>query len=177
MEVNPATQLVYIVAMYLNVYPVVISIRNSNIYQERALGIYSVPVDPDGGDANTANTGDGYKLRRFSTNNSIFSTPKRLLPKRPGFYVMMQVQRQLANEIVWLIAGIFVVCVVEAKTIMAPAPVTVLSVMYECTSAFGNAGSSMGFPNITMSQSAIYQPLSKLVVILLMYRGRHRGNV
>lgn len=90
---------------------------------------------------------------------------------------MTQIQRQLAREIVWVIVGIFIVCVVEAEAIMAPAPITVLSVIYECVSAFGTAGSSMGYPGITMSQSAKYHVLSKLVIILLMYRGRHRGKI
>lgn len=33
MALNPGTQLVYIVAMYISVYPVAISMRNSNVYQ------------------------------------------------------------------------------------------------------------------------------------------------
>ncbi|KAI8391832.1 cation transporter [Radiomyces spectabilis] len=32
-ELNPGTQLVYMVAMYISVYPVAISMRNSNVYQ------------------------------------------------------------------------------------------------------------------------------------------------
>lgn len=30
---NPGTQIVYIIAMYISVYPVAISIRNSNVFQ------------------------------------------------------------------------------------------------------------------------------------------------
>lgn len=32
-DINPGAQLVYIIAMYISVYPVAISMRNSNIYQ------------------------------------------------------------------------------------------------------------------------------------------------
>lgn len=32
-DLNPGAQLVYIIAMYISVYPVAISMRNSNIYQ------------------------------------------------------------------------------------------------------------------------------------------------
>lgn len=32
-DINPGTQIVYIVAMYISVYPVAISMRNSNVYQ------------------------------------------------------------------------------------------------------------------------------------------------
>lgn len=34
-DLNPGAQLVYIIAMYISVYPVAISMRNSNIYQVR----------------------------------------------------------------------------------------------------------------------------------------------
>lgn len=33
MKLNPGTQIVFIVAMYISVYPVAISMRNSNVYQ------------------------------------------------------------------------------------------------------------------------------------------------
>lgn len=33
MTLNPGTQIVFIVAMYISVYPVAISMRNSNVYQ------------------------------------------------------------------------------------------------------------------------------------------------
>lgn len=33
MNLNPGTQITYIVAMYISVYPVAILMRNSNVYQ------------------------------------------------------------------------------------------------------------------------------------------------
>jgi Trk-type K+ transport system membrane component len=36
---NPGTILVYIVAMYIGVYPVAISMRNSNVYQVNKLKV------------------------------------------------------------------------------------------------------------------------------------------
>jgi Trk-type K+ transport system membrane component len=59
---------------------------------------------------------------------------------------------------------------------MSPSPVTVFSIIYECVSAFANVGASLGYPNSSTAQSAQYRTLSKLVVIVLMYRGRHRGK-
>lgn len=89
---------------------------------------------------------------------------------------MTQIQRQLANEIFWVICCIFAICVIEAEAILSPSPITIASVIYECVSAFGNVGASTGYPNTTASQSQQYHTLSKLVLIILMYRGRHRGN-
>ncbi|OAD02390.1 hypothetical protein MUCCIDRAFT_39840 [Mucor lusitanicus CBS 277.49] len=143
-DLNPGAQLVYIIAMYISVYPVAISMRNSNIYQERALGIFR-------------------------------GEDEEPLLKGPDFFVITQIQRQLTSDICWVITGIFCICVIEAESIMSPSPVTIATVIYECVSAFGNVGASTGYPNTATSQAAQYRTLSKLVLIILMYRGRHRG--
>lgn len=38
-------QVLYVVMMYISVYPVVITMRNSNVYEERSLGIYAGDED------------------------------------------------------------------------------------------------------------------------------------
>lgn len=89
---------------------------------------------------------------------------------------MTQIQRQLTSEICWVICCIFAICVIEAEAIMSTSPITMSSVIYECVSAFGNVGASTGFPGTSASQAQQYHTLSKLVLIILMYRGRHRGK-
>lgn len=174
-DINPGAQLVYIIAMYISVYPVAISMRNSNIYQERALGIFrgedEEPVKFSDDDLAEA---PFIKLKRHSTMTSIAQGTKKLL-KGPDFFVITQIQRQLTSDICWVITGIFCICVIEAESIMSPSPVTIATVIYECVSAFGNVGASTGYPNTATSQAAQYRTLSKLVLIILMYRGRHRG--
>ncbi|KAI9275776.1 cation transport protein-domain-containing protein [Phascolomyces articulosus] len=173
---NPGTQIIYIIAMYVSVYPVGISIRNSNVYQERELGIYSAPsINEDGEQVTEEEEQAPSKLRRFPTMNSVVSATKKFIPKRPSFYVMTQIQRTVTHEICWVIIGIFCICIIEAEAIMSSTPITALTIMYEAVSAFGNAGSSTGYPGVTTSQSGNYHTLSKLVLIILMYRGRHRG--
>ncbi|GAA5797622.1 hypothetical protein HPULCUR_003013 [Helicostylum pulchrum] len=174
-DLNPGAQLVYIIAMYISVYPVAISMRNSNIYQERALGIFrgedEEPVRFSEKDLVDA---PFIKLKRHSTMTSIAQNTKKLL-KGPDFFVITQIQRQLTSDICWVITGIFCICVLEAESIMSPSPVTIATVIYECVSAFGNVGASTGYPNTATSQAAQYRSLSKLVLIILMYKGRHRG--
>ncbi|KAI8077808.1 cation transport protein-domain-containing protein [Halteromyces radiatus] len=173
---NPGTILVYIVAMYIGVYPVAISMRNSNVYQERSLGMYRTENEPqdDDDDHSEDNGGVILKLRTQKTINSVMTTSKKIF-HRPDFFVMTQIQRQLTKDICWVIIGIFCVCVLEAQSIMSPSPVTIGSVMFECVSAFGCVGGSLGGTVPGTSQSADYRTVSKLVLILLMYRGRHRG--
>ncbi|KAI8877728.1 TrkH-domain-containing protein [Backusella circina FSU 941] len=174
-DLNPATQLVYIVAMYISVYPVAISMRNSNVYQERALGIFrgdnEEPVSFSEKDLQSA---PFIKLTRHATISSMVTTSKKIL-KGPDFFVITQIQKQLTSDICWVITGVFLICILEAQSIMSPSPVTIATVIYECVSAFGNVGASTGYPNTATSQAGQYRTLSKLVLIALMYRGRHRG--
>jgi Trk-type K+ transport system membrane component len=96
--------------------------------------------------------------------------------KRPDFFVMQQIQRQLSSDMAWIVTGIFLITVIESAQIMNTSPITVFSIIYECVSAFANVGASLGYPNTSTSQAASYHTLSKLIVIALMYRGRHRGT-
>lgn len=176
-DLNPGTQLVYIVAMYISVYPVAISMRNSNVYQERALGIFKGDDDESVKFSEQELSNAPFiKLKRHSTMTSIAQGTKKLI-KGPDFFVITQIQRQLTSDICWVITGIFCICALEAESIMSPSPVTMATVIYECVSAFGNVGASTGYPNTATSQAGQYRVLSKLVLITLMYRGRHRGKL
>ena len=42
-------------------------------------------------------------------------------------------------------------------------------------SAYGNVGLSLGYPTINASFSAEFRTLSKLVIVAMQIRGRHRG--
>lgn len=107
--------------------------------------------------------------------SSIVTTSRKVL-RKPDFFVMTQIQHQLTSEICWVICCIFAICVIESESILSPSPITMATVIYECVSAFGNVGASTGYPNTSASQAQQYHTLSKLVLIILMYRGRHRGK-
>lgn len=134
------------------------------------------PLDNDDCYSNDESAAGGIilKLRKQRTINSVVTTSKKIF-HQPDFFVMTQIQRQLSQDICWVIVGIFCVCVLEAQPIMSPSPVTIASVIFECVSAFGCVGGSLGGTTPGTSQSNDYRTVSKLVIILLMYRGRHRG--
>ncbi|KAI9343383.1 cation transport protein-domain-containing protein [Pilaira anomala] len=160
---NPGTQIVFIVAMYISVYPVAISMRNSNVYQERALGIYHGQDDNNEEEneyEHSSNTSNFiHRLKRSTTISSVMTSSKKVL-RKPDFFVMTQIQRQLTSEICWVICCIFAICVIEAEAIMSISPITIASIIYECVSAFGNVGASVGYPSLSASQSEKYHPLS-----------------
>jgi hypothetical protein len=47
--------------------------------------------------------------------------------------------------------------------------------VFELVSAYGSIGLSIGLPNANYSTCGAFHPLSKLVVCLVMIRGRQRG--
>ncbi|KAI9278115.1 cation transport protein-domain-containing protein [Sporodiniella umbellata] len=159
MNLNPATLLAYIVAMYISVYPVTILMRHSNVYQERALGIYKGKDEESNYDLESNGTQTVHRLKRTSTLTSVVNASRNAF-RGPDFFIRTQIQQQLTSEIFWLIASIFVVCAIETQSIMSPSPITMFSIIYECVSAFGNIGASIGFPGTFTSQSGQYHSLS-----------------
>lgn len=55
-----------------------------------------------------------------------------------------------------------------------PRPTDPLAV-FELVSAYGNIGLSIGVPNANYSTCGAFHPLSKVIVCLVMIRGRQRG--
>ncbi|KAL2819524.1 cation transport protein-domain-containing protein [Aspergillus granulosus] len=144
-DVNPAVQFSLLVMMYIAIFPIAISVRASNIYEEKALGIYSAEPETD------ENNSRGYILTHVRNQLSfdlwyiflgIFcicvAESKRIMnPSEPSF--------------------------------------SVFAIFFEAVSAYGNVGLSLGYPGVSTSFSAQFSVFSKLVVCALMVRGRHRG--
>jgi Trk-type K+ transport system membrane component len=45
--VNPAILVSYLIMMYISAFPVAISVRRTNVYEEQSLGIYASDDDED----------------------------------------------------------------------------------------------------------------------------------
>ncbi|CAI4217843.1 unnamed protein product [Parascedosporium putredinis] len=60
---HPGVQTLYLIMMYISVFPIAISIRGTNVYEERSLGIYSGHDEDDGWGQNAMNY-IGTHLRR-----------------------------------------------------------------------------------------------------------------
>ena len=52
---------------------------------------------------------------------------------------------------------------------------TVFTVLFEVVSAYGTVGLSFGYPGVNTSFSGQFNVVSKLVIIAMQIRGRHRG--
>ena len=46
-DLHPGIQVSYLIMMYISVYPIAISVRRTNVYEEKSLGVYSSKAEMD----------------------------------------------------------------------------------------------------------------------------------
>ncbi|THX13984.1 potassium transport protein TRK1/TRK2 [Aureobasidium pullulans] len=143
-DLHPAIQVSYLIMMYISVFPVAISVRRTNVYEEKSLGIFAGEEEDD------------------EENRS---------------YVGQHLRRQLSVDLWYIFLGFFIITIVEGHRLedTNAYAFTMFSVLFEIVSAYGTVGLSLGYPTINASFSAEFATLSKLIIIAMMIRGRHRG--
>ncbi|KAH9842164.1 Cation transport protein [Teratosphaeria destructans] len=141
---HPAIQVSYLIMMYISVFPIAISVRRTNVYEEKSLGIWGGEEDTEEGDKS---------------------------------FVGQHLRRQLSFDLWYVFLGFFIIAIVEGSRLSNTNDYafTMFSVLFEIVSAYGTVGLSLGYPNVDTSFSAQFHVLSKLVIIAMMIRGRHRG--
>lgn len=145
-NLHPGIQVSYLIMMYISVFPIAISVRRTNVYEEKSLGIYGSAAE-DTQDENEPS------------------------------YVGAHLRRQLSFDLWYLFLGLFIVAIAEGGRLQNTNEYafTMFSCLFEIVSAYGTVGLSLGYPNIDSSFSTEFSVVSKLVIIAMMVRGRHRG--
>lgn len=143
---HPGIQVSYLVMMYISVFPIAISVRRTNVYEEKSLGIYGSATEEDEDE------------------------------KEPS-YVGAHLRRQLSFDLWYIFMGLFIVAIAEGSRLQNTNEYafTIFSCLFEIVSAYGTVGLSLGYPNINASFSSEFTVVSKLVIIAMQIRGRHRG--
>ena len=143
---HPGIQVSYLIMMYISVFPIAISVRRTNVYEEKSLGIYGSSKEETEDD------------------------------KEPS-YVGAHLRRQLSFDLWYIFLGLFIIAIAEGDRLSNTNEYafTLFSVLFEIVSAYGTVGLSLGYPGIDASFSAEFSVVSKLVVIAMQIRGRHRG--
>jgi Trk-type K+ transport system membrane component len=157
------TQVIYVVMMYISVYPVVITMRHSNVYEERSLGIYADDQFPNDDDQDSSSD---------TSRNPLSMTPAagRI------YFIRQQLRAQMAYDLWWIALAVIIICIVEAGQFTRnPVTFSAFNIIFETVSAYGCVGISTGLPNQLYSFSGAWHTLSKLVLCAVMIRGRHRG--
>lgn len=142
---HPAVQVSYMMMMYISVFPIAISIRRTNVYEEKSLGVYNSAEDDE-----TINDASAMS------------------------YVGTHLRRQLSFDLWYVFLGLFILSITEGSKIKKN-EFNVYSILFELISAYGTVGLSLGYPNVNASLSSQFTTGGKLVIIAMQIRGRHRG--
>lgn len=129
--------------MYISIFPIAMSMRQTNVYEEKSLGVWA------GDDEEDAHSS----------------------------YLSHHLRRQLSFDLWFVFLGFFLIAIVEGNRLenTNEYAFSLFSVLFEIVSAYGTVGLSLGFPGTNASFSGQFRPLSKLIVIAMQIRGRHRG--
>ncbi|KAJ4483537.1 cation transport protein-domain-containing protein [Lentinula aciculospora] len=149
----PAVKVLYVIMMYISVCDV----RSTNVYEEQSLGVYRDPMDEQ------------------EDPDFQFTGPRMTVWSK---YLTMHARKQLSFDMWWLGLALFLVCIIERPNLDDDSKATwfnIFNIVFELTSAYGTVGLSLGIPTANYSLSGAFRPLSKLIVCLVMLRGRHRG--
>ncbi|KAK0646404.1 cation transport protein-domain-containing protein [Cercophora newfieldiana] len=145
-ELHPGVQVSYMIMMYISVFPIAISVRRTNVYEEQSLGIYG------GGRDDIDEQAHGSDLS----------------------YVGAHLRRQLSFDLWYIFVGMFILAISEGPKVMAH-EFGMFEILFEIISAYGTVGMSLGYPGVNASLCSQFTVVGKLVLIAMMIRGRHRG--
>ncbi|KAJ5512070.1 hypothetical protein N7463_001622 [Penicillium fimorum] len=146
-ELHPAVQVSYLIMMYISVFPIAISVRRTNVYEEKSLGIYDAAEDDDDEETNAPT------------------------------YIGAHLRRQLSFDLWYVFLGLFIIAIAEGSRLQNQQDYAfqLFTVLFEVVSAYGTVGLSFGYTNTDTSFSGQFNVVSKLVIIAMQVRGRHRG--
>lgn len=124
-SVRVSLQVLYVVMMYISAFPVTITMRNSNVYEERSLGIYSDDLGYDAFEKEVGTAIDWFK-KRFKPQSQTATE---------GYFVQQQLRAQLAHDLWWLVLAIFLIMIVEGGQFERnPSVFSVFNVIFEVVS-------------------------------------------
>lgn len=142
---HPGVQVSYMIMMYISVFPIAISVRRTNVYEEDSLGIYG-----------------GGEVEEGNSNGNDLS------------YVGAHLRRQLSFDLWYIFVGLFILAISEGNRVMAN-DFSMFAVLFEIISAYGTVGMSLGYTSVNASLCSQFSVVGKLTLIAMMVRGRHRG--
>ncbi|KAI0763530.1 TrkH-domain-containing protein [Trametes elegans] len=157
----PAVQVLSVIMMYIAIYPIAMSVRATNVYEEKSLGVYEVQSEYD-----------------EINDQAFWNQPSESRVAIWGRYLARHARRQLSFDMWWLAVSLFLLCIIERESLTDASKQSyfnIFALIFELVSAYGTVGLSLGIPNINYSLSGDMHTLSKLIVCAVMLRGRHRG--
>ncbi|KAI9370996.1 cation transport protein-domain-containing protein [Aspergillus egyptiacus] len=155
----------YVLMMYVSPFPVLVTMRHTNVYEERSLGIYA---------------DDELLHQSLHQSESILtSLIKRHLLTTEGtrrHFLREQLKDQLSHDLWYIALAVLFISIIEsANYTRDPVSFSTFNILFEVISAYGCVGLSTGYPGRYLSFCGVWHALSKLILAAVALRGRHRG--
>ncbi|KIW18640.1 hypothetical protein PV08_02929 [Exophiala spinifera] len=179
----------YVAMMYISAFPIAMTIRNTNVYEERSLGIYAEDIEEAEKEAERGGGGElsekglvaghkfisGFKRTMTLSHGTAPASPKLTTWTRQDF-VRQQLRGQLGHDLWILVLAVFMITAIETGQFERdPVNFSTFNIIFEVVSAYGCVGISVGIPWAAYSFCGTWHTASKLVLCVVMLRGRHRG--
>jgi Trk-type K+ transport system membrane component len=155
---NPAMWIYFVFAMYVSVIPIALARKRTNVYVDRELD-----QQPERGEM------------KVLPDGTVVFVPMQKKRKTMDGFVVNQLKSQVFSEMAVVLLAIFLIVAVETYYGYFATREYVFAIIFEVVSAFGNVGLSLGHPNSAVSFALVLSPVSKVILVLVMFVGRHRG--
>jgi Trk-type K+ transport system membrane component len=140
----------YVLMMYVSALPVTMTIRNTNVYEERSLGVFSEDLqeeknEPEG--PSKSPTLMGNLKRQFSSGpgGQFRRRPTRMANWSRGDFVRQQLRSQLGHDLWWIALAVFLITIIETGQFERdPVVFATFNIIFEVVSAYGTVGISTG---------------------------------
>lgn len=106
-------------------------------------------------------------MREYDSNGKEAKTRKEYL--QDGLF------RAVYTDLAIVSIGILLVCIMEDHRLQNDPNFSIFAVIFEVVSAYGTVGLSLGYGSYVYSFSGVWHWYSKVVLIIVMLFGRHRG--
>ena len=136
----------YVLMMYVSALPVTMTIRNTNVYEERSLGVFAEDQQdeknaPD--ELPGSQTFIGNLKRQFTSNPG--ARPVRMVRWNRGDFVRQQLRGQLGHDLWWIALAVFLITIIETGQFERnPVTFATFNIIFEVVSAYGTVGISTG---------------------------------
>jgi Trk-type K+ transport system membrane component len=155
-------QVLYVPMMFISAFPVAITMRSSNVYEERSLGIYASELRAQPPPFSTLEASGSASLLTHTSRTRLY-------------FLRTQISQQLSHDF-WfvVICSILIIWIETGSIDRDPLTFSVFNILFEVVSAYACVGLSIGLPDENYALSGKFHTSSKVILCCLMFRGRHR---
>ena len=163
----------YVLMMYVSAFPLLVTMRNTNVYEERSLGIYAHdnPVHETGPSTASPNA-----LIDLVRHHFLGRQDAGTAESSRSYFVHQQLRSQLSHDVWWIALAVLFIAIAEAPHYSEnPVAYSTFNIIFEVVSGYGCVGVSVGSPGSNSSFCGSWHTVSKLILAAVCLRGRHRG--